>query len=80
MTYSDCKVIPRKGVFNLEKNIFIEHSLLKRSRYGVEHIVSDVSSAIEIEATNMIEKGYYAGIKVNHFGHYLLESMSRRAK
>ena len=81
MNYSECLLVPKKGIFSLEDNKFIENSILKRQRNGIENFVPDITSDdINKTANCRIESGYYAGLKVNHFGHFLLESLSRLSK
>ena len=44
---------------------------------GAEQIFTNTNVAIDPSTTFQIEEGFYAGIKFNHFGHFLLESLSR---
>jgi len=79
MKYTNLIAIPRTALFDLTQDRFISESLHVRRRNGAEQIFTNTNVAIDPSTTFQIEEGFYAGIKFNHFGHFLLESLSRLA-
>jgi len=67
-------LIPGKGVIDRNGNPMEEGSLF-RNIEGKHIAVSDTPVYEKEKST--IEEGYYAGFKNDHYGHFLLESLSR---
>ena len=67
-------LIPEKGVIDLE-GYHVEQGSLFRNINGERIVVNNMPTYEKEKRT--IEDGYYAAFKNDHYGHFLLESLSR---
>ncbi len=75
MNYTNIIAIPKQGLVYGDTKKAVNDSHLFRNIKNKEVIVTNITSYVE--AIETINFGYYAGFKSDHFGHFLLEGLSR---
>lgn len=84
----DVVVVPNLGVYNRKTNAYVEESFLYRqnNRAYFRQLPNDrymvqLSAPVNLD-TDMpqLDSAFFAGWKMDHFGHFLLESLSRLSR
>lgn len=79
-------IIPYIGIYDLKKQQYIQASFLYRKRGTLSRvlpklpILNNVEQHYKKDNQLTVEQAFFAGWKLNHFGHFLLESLSRVSK
>lgn len=76
--YSNVLVIPKSGIFDLSKDKAIDESFLYRNGMRKQNIplpVSEIPTKQSFEKS--IPKAIFGGYLFDHYGHFMLESLSR---
>ncbi len=78
ITIENVIAIPGKGLIDAENHSPIVDSFLYRNvRNKPTHVRYNSKFIENVIPVRTIDNAYYGGMKINHFGHFMLESLSR---